>query len=167
MQAAATAPAAEQSAKDMSTDEFLAFTLGKEEYGIHILKVQELRGYETPTRIANAPEFIKGVVNLRGIIVPIVDMRIKFNLGTPEYDAFTVVIILNIMKRTIGMVIDSVSDVITLEPEQIKPAPEMGSAIDASYMIGLGTVDERMLILVDIEKLMAGADMGLIESMAA
>jgi purine-binding chemotaxis protein CheW len=167
MQAAATAPAAEQSAKDMSTDEFLAFTRGKEEYGIHILKVQELRGYETPTRIANAPEFIKGVVNLRGIIVPIVDMRIKFNLGTSEYDAFTVVIILNIMKRTIGMVIDSVSDVITLEPEQIKPAPEMGSAIDASYMIGLGTVDERMLILVDIEKLMAGADMGLIESMAA
>jgi purine-binding chemotaxis protein CheW len=147
--------------------EFLAFRLGKEEYGIDIQKVQELRGYEQPTRIANAPEFIKGVVNLRGIIVPIVDMRIKFNLGTPEYDAFTVVIILNIMKRTIGMVIDSVSDVITLEPEQIKPAPEMGSAIDASYMIGLGTVDERMLILVDIEKLMAGADMGLIESMAA
>ena len=126
MQAAATAPANEQSAKDVSMDEFLAFTLGKEEYGIHILKVQELRGYETPTRIANAPEFIKGVVNLRGIIVPIVDMRIKFNLGEPHYDVFTVVIILNIMNRTIGMVIDSVSDVITLTPGQIKPAPDMG-----------------------------------------
>jgi purine-binding chemotaxis protein CheW len=167
MQAAATAPAAEQSAKDMSTDEFLAFTLGKEEYGIHILKVQELRGYETPTRIANAPEFIKGVVNLRGIIVPIVDMRIKFNLGTPTYDQFTVVIILNINGRVVGMVVDSVSDVITLSPDQIKPAPEMGTALNTDYLIGLGTLDQRMLILVDIDKLMSSAEMGLIDAIAA
>jgi purine-binding chemotaxis protein CheW len=167
MQAAATAPAAEQSVKDMSTDEFLAFTLGKEEYGIHILKVQELRGYETPTRIANAPEFIKGVVNLRGIIVPIVDMRIKFNLGTPTYDQFTVVIILNINGRVVGMVVDSVSDVITLSPDQIKPAPEMGTALNTDYLIGLGTLDQRMLILVDIDKLMSSAEMGLIDAIAA
>jgi purine-binding chemotaxis protein CheW len=167
MQAAATAPAAEQSARDMSTDEFLAFTLGKEEYGIHILKVQELRGYETPTRIANAPEFIKGVVNLRGIIVPIVDMRIKFNLGTPTYDQFTVVIILNINGRVVGMVVDSVSDVITLSPDQIKPAPEMGTALNTDYLIGLGTLDQRMLILVDIDKLMSSSEMGLIDAIAA
>ncbi|CAL61475.1 Chemotaxis protein CheW [Herminiimonas arsenicoxydans] len=148
-------------------NEFLAFTLGREEYGIDILKVQEIRGYETVTRIANAPEFVKGVVNLRGIIVPIVDMRIKFNLGEPTYDQFTVVIILNIGGRVVGMVVDSVSDVITLSPEQIKPAPEMGTAFNTDYLIGLGTLDERMLILVDIDKLMSSEEMGLIENIAA
>jgi purine-binding chemotaxis protein CheW len=147
--------------------EFLAFTLGQEEYGIDIQKVQELRGYDPVTRIANAPEHIKGVVNLRGIIVPIIDLRIKFNLGTPSYDQFTVVIILNMASRVMGIVVDSVSDVITLKPEQIKPAPEMGSVLDTGYLIGLGTLDERMLILVDIDKLMSSADMGLIEKMAA
>ena len=157
----------EQSERDIAGREFLAFTLGKEEYGIHILKVQELRGYETPTRIANAPDFIKGVVNLRGIIVPIVDMRIKFNLGTPTYDQFTVVIILNINGRVVGMVVDSVSDVITLSSDQIKPAPEMGTALNADYLIGLGTLEQRMLILVDIDRLMSSSEMGLIEAMAA
>ncbi|WP_035627446.1 chemotaxis protein CheW [Herminiimonas sp. CN] len=146
--------------------EFLAFTLGQEEYGIDILKVQEIRGYETVTAIANAPEFIKGVVNLRGIIVPIVDMRIRFNLGVPRYDQFTVVIILNIGGRIMGIVVDSVSDVTTLKPEQIKPAPQMGTAFEADYLLGLGTLDERMLILVDIDKLMSSADMGLIEQTA-
>jgi purine-binding chemotaxis protein CheW len=147
--------------------EFLAFTLGQEEYGIDIQKVQELRGYDTVTRIANAPEHIKGVVNLRGIIVPIIDMRIKLNLGTPTYDQFTVVIILNMASRVVGMVVDSVSDVITLTPEQIKPAPAMGSVLGTDYLIGLGTLDERMLILVDIDKLMSSTDMGLIEKLAA
>jgi purine-binding chemotaxis protein CheW len=145
--------------------EFLAFTLGQEEYGIDIQKVQELRGYDTVTRIANVPEHIKGVVNLRGIIVPIIDMRIKFNLGTPTYDQFTVVIILNMASRVMGMVVDSVSDVITLKPDQIKPAPEMGAVLDTDYLIGLGTLDDRMLILVDIDKLMSSADMGLIEKL--
>ena len=149
------------------TLEFLAFKLGQEEYGIDIQKVQELRGYDTVTRIANAPEHIKGVVNLRGIIVPIIDMRIKFNLGTPTYDQFTVVIILNVASRVMGMVVDSVSDVITLSPEQIRPAPEMGSVLDSSYLIGLGTLGERMLILVDIDQLMSSPEMGLIEKMAA
>lgn len=147
--------------------EFLAFTLGGEEYGVDIQKVQELRGYDTVTRMANAPEFIKGVVNLRGIIVPIIDMRIKFNLGTPTYDQFTVVIILNVRQRVMGMVVDSVSDVITLSAGQIKPAPQMGSAIDTDYLIGLGTIDERMLILVDIDKLMSGSEIGLTERLAA
>jgi len=147
--------------------EFLAFTLGQEEYGVDIQKVQELRGYDTVTRIANAPEHIKGVVNLRGIIVPIVDMRIKFNLGTPSYDQFTVVIILNIASRVMGMVVDSVSDVITLEAEQVRPAPEMGALLDTEYLIGLGTLDERMLILVDIDKLMSSSDMALIERATA
>jgi purine-binding chemotaxis protein CheW len=147
--------------------ESLAFTLGSEEYGINILKVQEIRGYDSVTRIANAPDFIKGVINLRGIIVPIVDMRIKFNLGTPSYDQFTVVIILNIGDRVVGMVVDSVSDVITLSPDQIKPAPEMGTALNTDYLIGLGTNDERMLILVDIDRLMSSQEMGLIDRLAA
>jgi len=146
--------------------EYLAFTLGQEEYGIDIQKVAEIRSYETPTRIANAPDFVKGVVNLRGIIVPIVDMRIKFNLGTPTYDQFTVVIILNIGHRVVGMVVDRVSDVTMLTPEQIKPAPEIGSSMNTDYITGLGTIEERMLILVDIDKLMSSDEMGLIEKTA-
>jgi purine-binding chemotaxis protein CheW len=145
------------------SNEFLTFKLGSEEYGIEILKVQEIRSYETPTTIANAPSFIKGVVNLRGTIVPIIDMRIKFNLGQASYDQFTVVIILNVAGRVVGMVVDSVSDVITLGGEQIRPAPNFSSTFDTQYITGLGTVDERMLILIDIEKLIAGADMALVE----
>ena len=143
-------------------NEFLAFTLGQEEYGAQILKVQELRGYEQPTHIANAPDYIKGVVNLRGMIVPIVDMRIKFNVGNPTYDAFTVVIVLNINGHTIGMVVDSVSDVVTLTPDQIKAAPDLGASVAAEYLQGLGTVGERMLILLDIDKLLSSEDMGLL-----
>jgi purine-binding chemotaxis protein CheW len=153
--------------REIAGSEYLAFTLGKEEYGLDILKVQEIRGYEAVTRVANVPDFVKGVVNLRGIIVPIVDMRIKFKLGEPTYDQFTVVIILNIPGRVVGMVVDSVSDVITLTPEQIKPPPEMGSALSSDYLIGLGTLDERMLILIDIERLMSASDMGLVEKVAA
>src|SRR5574340_458882 len=148
-------------------NEFLTFTLGREEYGIDILKVQEIRGYDAVTAIANTPEFIKGVINLRGIIVPIVDMRIKFHLGSAEYNQFTVVIILNVANRVVGMVVDGVSDVITLSTEQIKAAPEFGAAIDTQYVMGLGTVDERMLILVDIEKLMTSQDMELMEQAVA
>lgn len=147
--------------------EFLAFRLGAEEYGIDIQKVQELRSYETVTRIANAPDFIKGVINLRGSIVPIVDMRIKFNLGTPAYDALTVVVILNIFRRTVGMVVDSVSDVVTLAAEQIKPAPEMGGMVDTDYLIGLAALDQRMLILLAIDKLMSSDEMELVEKRVA
>lgn len=146
----------------LSNNEFLTFTLGDEEYGIDILKVQEIRGYDAVTRIANTPEFIKGVINLRGIIVPIVDMRIKFRLATVSYDQFTVVIILSLGHRVVGIVVDSVSDVLTLKPEQLRPTPELSAALDTRYILGLGTVDERMLILVDIEKLMSSGEMALI-----
>jgi purine-binding chemotaxis protein CheW len=142
-------------------NEFLSFTLGKEEYGIEILKVQEIRGYEAVTAIANSPPFIKGVVNLRGVIVPIVDLRIKFALGDVTYDEVTVVIILNVSDRVIGIVVDSVSDVISLPTESIRPAPEFAAALDTGYIMGLGTIEQRMLILMHIEKLMAGADMAL------
>lgn len=142
--------------------EFLTFRLGEEEYGIDILRVQEIRSYEQPTRIANAPSFIKGVVNLRGVIVPIVDLRLKLGCASAEYNSFTVVIVLNVKGRVVGAVVDSVSDVLELPAETIKPAPEMSSAIDASFITGIGSVNDRMLILMDIESLMASADMGLI-----
>jgi purine-binding chemotaxis protein CheW len=142
--------------------EYLTFRLDREEYGIDILKVQEIRGYESPTRIANAPSFIKGVINLRGTIVPIVDMRLKFNCAKADYDSFTVVIILNLRQRIVGIVVDSVSDVMGLMPENYQTAPEVESVIDSDAVLGLGSVGERMLILLDIEKLMSGDDMGLV-----
>jgi purine-binding chemotaxis protein CheW len=169
--------------------EYLTFKLGAEEYGIDILKVQEIRGYDAVTRIANAPAFIKGVINLRGVIVPIVDLRLKFNLGDARYDSFTVVIILNVANRVVGAVVDSVSDVLELAAEQIRPAPQFNAMLDAGYITGIGSVSsgekvsatagtqnsdddrqageraaERMLILIDIEKLMRAADMALVET---
>ena len=150
-------------ADDLTTAarEYLTFRLSQEEYGIDILKVQEIRGYEPPTRIANAPTFIKGVVNLRGTIVPIVDMRLKFNCSEAEYNSFTVVIILNLRSRIVGSVVDSVSDVLELAADSIKAAPDIESIIDNGCILGLGSVNERMLILLDIERLMSGADMAL------
>ncbi len=143
--------------------EYLTFRLGEEEYGIDILKVQEIRGYENPTRIANAPHFLKGVVNLRGTIVPIVDLRLRFGCSTVEYNAFTVSIVLHIGQRTIGTVVDSVSDVMEIAAESVRTAPEMNSAVDAAYIRGLAQVGERMVILLDIESMLMGQDMGLID----
>jgi len=157
----------EGQAADGNSRELLTFTLGSEEYGIDILKVQEIRGYDAVTTIANSPDFIKGVINLRGIIVPIVDMRIKFKLGNITYNELTVVIILNVANRVVGIVVDGVSDVIALTAEQLKPAPEFSSSLDMQYIMGLGTVDERMIIVMDIEKLMTGRDMDLVELAAA
>ncbi len=145
------------------TSEYLTFRLGGEEYGIDILKVQEIRGYERPTRIANAPEFVRGVINLRGDIVPIVDLRIKFQLGEALYNETTVVIILNVGERVVGVVVDSVSDVLELASDQIREAPEMSAGVDHSYIVGLGTIDDRMLIMIDIEKLVAAPELALVE----
>jgi len=161
------ATAENSSSGGLTNNEFLTFTLGKEEYGIDILKVQEIRGYDAVTTIANTPPFIKGVINLRGTIVPIVDLRIKFNMSAIEYDQFTVVIILNLGSRIVGIVVDSVSDVLTLNTESIHPAPNLSSALDTRYILGLGTVAEHMLILVDIEKLMSSAEMALTDEVVA
>jgi len=147
--------------------EILSFRLGDEEYGIDILKVQEIRGYGKVTRIANTPAFIKGVIDLRGAIVPIVDMRIKFGLEHAEYDEFTVVIILNVRNRIVGMVVDAVSDVAALPPDLIKPIPSMGAQTDAAFLNGVGRLDDRMILLLDIERLMSSADMDLIHTAVA
>ena len=166
MIAEATEVARHEAARLAHADgEFLTFRLGAEEYGIDILRVQEIRSYEPPTRIANAPHFIKGVVNLRGVIVPIVDLRLKLGCDSAEIGTLTVVIVLNVRGRVVGAVVDSVSDVLELGREHIKPAPELSSGVDSSFITGIGTVKngdaERMLILVDIEALMSSADMGL------
>ncbi|WP_374592037.1 chemotaxis protein CheW [Aquabacterium sp.] len=151
--------------------EVLTFRLGAEEYGIDILRVQEIRSYEPPTRIANAPAYLKGVVDLRGVIVPIVDLRVKFNClnaeGEAEINAFTVVIVLNVRGRVLGAVVDSVSDVMQLSSEAIKPAPDISTAVDMSYITGIAHMGERLLIVMDIESLMSSAEMGLIDQTIA
>ena len=143
-------------------NEFLTFTLGDEEYGVDILKVQEIRGYDTVTKIPDAPDYLKGVINLRGTIVPVVDLRIKFKLAKAEYNSFTVMIILNIAKRVVGIVVDGVSDVMQLSDAQIRPPPELNAGETSNFITGLGTFDNRMLILVDIEKLLRSQDMALL-----
>ena len=150
-------------AGEPSGQEFLVFTLGDEEYGIDILKVQEIRGYDQVTRIANTPDFIKGVTNLRGVIVPIVDLRVKFSQGDVEYDDNTVVIVLNLGQRVVGIVVDGVSDVLSLTAEQIRPAPEFAVTLSTEYLTGLGALGDRMLILVNIEKLLNSDEMALLD----
>ncbi|WP_311223948.1 MULTISPECIES: chemotaxis protein CheW [unclassified Acidovorax] len=146
--------------------EFLTFRLGQEEYGIDILRVQEIRSYEQPTRMAHSPNFIKGVIDLRGVIVPIVDLRLKLKCPTAEYTDFTVVIILNVGGTVIGAVVDAVADVVALAEDTIKPAPQFESQVDAAFVRGIATVGERMLIVVDIEALLSGPELGLVRSAA-
>ncbi len=146
--------------------EVLVFVLGAEEYAVDILKVQEIRGYEKVTPIPAAPAFLKGVVNLRGIIVPVIDMRVKFGMADPRYDSFTVVIVLRFAGRTIGLVVDGVSDVVALAASDVKPAPQMGSMVDSSFIEGLATRDERMILLLDIEKLLSTGELNLINRVA-
>ncbi len=142
--------------------QFLTLRLGEEEYALDILRVQEIRSYEEPTRMVNAPSFIKGVINLRGVIVPIVDLRLKLNIAKADYTEFTVVIILNVRGTVIGAVVDAVSDVVTLASQSIKPAPQFDTAIDSRFITGLADVGERMLIVMNIEALMSQNEIGLL-----
>jgi purine-binding chemotaxis protein CheW len=145
-----------------ASGQYLTLRLGKEEYAIDILRVQEIRSYEEPTRMVNAPAFIKGVVNLRGVIVPIVDLRMKLNLDKVEYNEFTVVIILNVRGTVIGAVVDSVSDVVTLGADAIKPAPQFETILDTRFITGLANVGERMLIVMNMEAMMSNTEMGML-----
>jgi purine-binding chemotaxis protein CheW len=143
--------------------QFLTFRLAGEEYGVGILTVQEIRGWTSVARVPHTPPWLLGVINLRGVVVPIIDLRVKFNLASVEYNETTVVIILTLATRVVGVVVDAVSDVISLSAAEIKPAPSLGNGTDTSHIIGFGTLDERMRILMDVEKLMAGADLGLVD----
>jgi purine-binding chemotaxis protein CheW len=147
-----------------SAGEFLTFRLGGEEYGVDILKVQEIRSYEAPTRIANSPAFLKGVVDLRGVIVPIIDLRLKLGCDSAELNAMTVVIVLNMRGRVIGAVVDAVSDVIQLDAALVQPAPAMNALVDTRYIRGIANVAERMLILVDIESVLTGDELGALDA---
>ena len=160
MQTASDSKAAAAAVADAS--QYLTLRLGKEEYAIDILRVQEIRSYEEPTRMVNAPSFIKGVVNLRGVIVPIIDLRMKLGLDQVEYNDFTVVIILNVRGTVIGAVVDSVSDVVTLPAEMIKPAPQFETTMDTRFITGLANAGERMLIVMNMEALMSNAEMGML-----
>ena len=151
---------------DSDGSEFLTFALGEEEYGVDILKVQEIRGYDAVTRLPDAPDYIKGVINLRGTIVPVIDMRLKFRLASADYTPVTVMIVLNVADRIVGIVVDSVSDVIRLGSDHIRPVPELGATIDRQFLTGIGTLEERMLILLDIERLMTSTEMGLVAAAA-
>ncbi|MGY8896550.1 MAG: chemotaxis protein CheW [Paraglaciecola sp.] len=148
------------------SNEFLSFFLGEEHYALDIMTVKEIRGYETVTKIANAPSFIKGVINLRGDIVPIIDLRIKFSVGEATYTEFTIVIMLNVCDRIVGIVVDGVSDVIKLQDEDIRPPPEFGVAFDSKYLLGLASLEEHMVILVNIESLISSDELGLFDNRA-
>jgi len=139
------------------SNEYLSFTLGDEQYGVDILNVQEIRGYDGVTRIPDAPECIKGVINLRGTIVPVMDLRLKLGLEHAAYDPFTVMIVINFNQRVVALVVDSVSDVIELDPSHLRPPPELGNPVDSRCISGIGTVDEKMLIVLNIESLMIDA----------
>ena len=149
-----------------ATREVLVFVIGKEEYAVDILKVQEIRGYEKVTAIPAAPVYLKGVVNLRGVIVPVIDMRIKFGLADPRYDSFTVVVILRLASRVVGIVVDGVSDVVPLAASDVKEAPRLGATVDASFLTGVATLGERMVLLLDIEKFLSSGELDLLDSVA-
>jgi purine-binding chemotaxis protein CheW len=153
-----------QSYTDADSREFLSFVLGEEHYALDIMSVKEIRGYESVTKIANAPAFIKGVINLRGDIVPIVDLRLKFEVGEATYNEFTIVIMLNVALRIVGIVVDGVSDVIRLADEQIRPPPEFGVAFDSQYLLGLVPIEDHMVILVNIESLISSEELGLVDT---
>nr|WP_315464705.1 chemotaxis protein CheW [uncultured Rhodoferax sp.] len=139
--------------------QYLSLYLGSEEYAINILRVQEIRSYEAPTKLANSPSFVKGVINLRGAIVPIVDLRLKLQLASVAYNELTVVIFLNLGGTVVGVVVDGVSDVVTLDAQAIQPAPQFESALESRFIVGLATLGERMMIVMNMDALMGNVGM--------
>lgn len=137
--------------------QFLTFTLKNEEYGIEILKVQEIKGFSKITPIPNAPVFVRGVMNLRGTVVPIIDLRARFSMNEKDYDQFTVIIVVNVGSRVVGLVVDTVSDVLNIPTDQIAEPPELAGNGDSSCITGMGKLGERIIMLLDIGRLV-GAD---------
>jgi len=139
-------------------DQFLTFILAGEEYGVDILRVQEIKGWDTVTTIPNTPDYIRGVINLRGTIVPIIDMRMRFDMEPLEYGPLTVVIVLRVEteggNRIVGIVVDAVSDVYNIPQEQIKPSPDFGSLVETDFIVGLASVEEKMVIVLDVDSML-------------
>lgn len=151
--------------------QFLSFTLGEEDYGVDILRVQEIRGWEEVRPIPHTPEYIKGVLNLRNIVVPIIDLRVRFNLQDVKYEPTTVIVVLSVhlgeSTSTIGIVVDTVSDVLDVKQNNIKESPDFGSKIDTRYINGMATIDERMVILLDTDKLLNPEEFSAIENITS
>ncbi len=137
--------------------QFLTFALGQEEYGVEILKIQEIKGFSTITPLPNAPTFIKGVLNLRGTIVPIVDLRKKFSLPEVGYTKFTVIVVVQIQGKIMGFIVDAVSDVLNVARADIQPTPDLYGQVDTSFINGLAKTGEKLVILLDIEKVLITA----------
>ncbi len=146
-------------------DQYLTFIMAGEEYGVDILRVQEIKGWDSVTPLPNTPKYVKGVINLRGTIVPIIDLRHRFNLDTVPYGATTVVIMLKVLsdtgQRIMGIVVDAVSEVYNVATDDVKPAPDFGGAVESEVVRGLATVDEKMLILLDIDQLLTDKEIKL------
>lgn len=145
----------------LATDEnqFLTFQLGSELYGVDILRVQEIKGYTAVTKIPNTPPHIKGVLNLRGTIVPIVELRTKFGMPTIEYTMFTVIVVVVVKEKVMGLVVDAVSDVLDISRKDIQPAPEFGTKVDVSFVNGIGKSGEKLVALLDMDRLLSDGDM--------
>ena len=148
------------------TREYLAFRLGDEVYAIDILKVQEIRVFEAVTKLPGAPDYIKGVINLRGLIAPVLDLRVKFGFKEAAYGPFTVVVVLYVHDRLVAVVADAVIDVVALIEDEIKPPPEFATSVNVEYVMGLGASGDHMLILLDIEKLISSQELGLFDAEA-
>lgn len=140
----------------MSTDgnQFLTFSLGEELYGVDILRVQEIKGYTAVTKIPNTPSHIKGVLNLRGTIVPIVELRTKFGMPTIDYTAFTVIIVVVVQDKVMGLVVDAVSDVLDIGKKDIQAAPDFGTKIDVTFLNGIGKSGDKLVSLLNIDRLL-------------
>ena len=143
--------------------EFLTFRLGHEDYAIDILAVQEIRMFESVTKLPQTPDYVKGVINLRGVIAPVIDLRVKFGFENADYGPFTVLVVLRVCERLAAVVVDAVADVVGLSEAEIKPPPELGTAVNIEYVMGLGTRGEQMLILLDIEKLITSRELGIFD----
>lgn len=161
----------EQEESTREYKELLTFVLAGEEYGVDILRVQEIKGWDSVTSIPNTPEYIRGVINIRGSIVPIIDMRLRFNLDKKEYDPTTVVIVLNVVHganntRTMGIVVDAVSDVYNIPVDDVKASPDFGTAVDTEFVTGLATVGEKMIIVLDIDHMLNAAELAVIDNMS-
>lgn len=141
--------------------EFLAFKLGDQEYGFDILRVREIRSYERPLRVANAPAHLLGMLNLRGAIVPIVDLRIHFGLAEARFDTVTITVLLQRDSHVVGVVVDAVSDVLALTAEELRPLPDFGSAVSVDQLMAIGVQGGRTLALLDVDKLLASPALGL------
>ncbi|OQW35842.1 MAG: chemotaxis protein CheW [Nitrospira sp. SG-bin1] len=144
----------------LTTDgsQFLTFNLGDELYGVDILQVQEIKGYTAVTKIPNTPSHIKGVLNLRGTIVPIIELRTKFGMPTIDYTAFTVIIVVVVRDKVMGLVVDSVSDVLNIDKKDIQPSPQFGAQVDVSFLNGIGKSGDKLVALLDMDRLLAGGE---------